>query len=148
MPCPIRSCGIEIHRKTNTLRAMDVVAGQIPHPLATKNTPGGGEALANYLCALANGEGYDACRISAEGAGLSWGHFPRSLDRDPFLNQRSEDLYPCDPRLGAKLRKAFGNQDEADPSDAFVVADRLRMVRICVAPSATPWSHYPRHHPR
>ena len=128
MPHPLL-VGVDVHRRTNTVCVMDVMGRQIGKPLTVNNTPGGSEALVEYLCALADREGHDAFRIAAEATGWYWWHFFCALDRDPLLNQRPVALYPLNPRLVANLKKAYSDQDKTDPSDAFVVADRLRMGR-------------------
>ena len=38
------------------------------------------------------------------------------------------ELYPINPRLTANFKKTFVDLDHCDPIDAFVIADRLRLL--------------------
>jgi len=128
MPNPLL-VGLDVHLKTQSVCVMDVMGAVLDDKLSVPNTPAGAAALADYLQALASRGGYDAFRIAAEATGWYWWHFFRALSDDPRLQQSPLALYPLNPRLVAKLKQAYGDDDKTDPGDAFVVADRLRMGR-------------------
>jgi transposase len=128
MPDPLL-VGLDVHLKTQSVCVMNVMGAVIEDKLTVQNTPAGAEALADYLHALASSGGYDAFHIAAEATGWYWWHFFRALSHDPRLQQSPLALYPLNPRLVAKLKQAYSDDDKTDPGDAFVVADRLRMGR-------------------
>jgi transposase len=128
MPDPLL-VGIDVHHKTQSVCVMNAMGAIIDDKLTVNNTPAGAEALAGYLHALASGGGYDAIHIAAEATGWFWWHFFHALSNDPRLNQSPLALYPLNPRLVAKLKQAYSDDDKTDPGDAFVVADRLRLGR-------------------
>jgi hypothetical protein len=72
---------------------------------------------------------FDAVQIAAEATGWSWWHFFQTLDQAPGLPQWPVALYPLNPRLTANCKKTSVDLDHADPMDAFVIADRLRLGR-------------------
>jgi transposase len=121
--------GVDVHRKRNTVCVMDTMGREIDHQLSVANTPAGTKTLAEHLHALASSEQCDSLRIACEATGWYWWHFFRALDRDPLLRHQPLDLFSLNPRLVAKLKAAYSNDDKTDLTDAFVVADRLRMNR-------------------
>jgi len=133
MPDPLL-VGLDVHRKSHAICVMNVMGAIIDDKLTVHNTPAGAEALASYLHALASRGGYDAFQIAAEATGWYWWHLFRALSRDPRLQQSPLALYPLNPRLVAKLKQAYSDEDKTDPGDAFVVADRLRMGRDLPCP--------------
>lgn len=133
MPNPLL-VGLDVHLKTQSVCVMDLMGAVIDGKLIVPNTPAGATALADYLQALASRGGYDAFHIAAEATGWYWWHFFRALSDDPHLQQSPLALYPLNPRLVAKLKQAYGDDDKTDPGDAFVVADRLRMGRDLPCP--------------
>jgi transposase len=128
MPNPLL-VGIDVHRKTNAVCVMDIMGAVIDDHLIANNTPDGAASLADALDALAERGGYDAFQIAAEATGWYWWHLLRALDQHPRLNQRPTALYALNPRLVAKLKQAYSEDDKTDPTDAFAVAERLRMSR-------------------
>jgi len=128
MPNPLL-VGLDVHRKTNTVCVMNVLGTVLDDQLTVDNTPHGATTLAEYLHALASQGGYDAFHIAAEATGWYWWHLFRTLEEAPLLNQRPVALYPLNPRLVAKLKKTYSDDDKTDPGDALAIADRLRMGR-------------------
>jgi transposase len=128
MPNPLL-VGIDVHRKTNAVCVMDNMGALLDEHLIVDNTPAGADSLADALDALAARGEYDAVRIAAEATGWYWWHLFRALDQHPRLNQRPLALYSLNPRLVSKLKQAYSDDDKTDLTDAFVVADRLRMGR-------------------
>ena len=128
MPNPL-VVGVDVHRKRNTVCVMDAMGQEIEDQMTVANTPAGTQVLAEYLHSLASREHFDSIRVAAEATGWYWWHFFRALDRDPLLSQQPLDLFSLNPRLVSKLRGAYSDDDKTDPTDAFVVADRLRMNR-------------------
>jgi transposase len=72
---------------------------------------------------------FDAVQIAAEATGWYWWHFFQTLDQDPVFQHWPVALYPLNPRLTANFKKTYVDLDHADPIDAFVIADRLRLGR-------------------
>jgi len=133
MPHPLL-VGLDVHLKTQSVCVMNAMGAVLDDRLTVQNTPAGAQALADYLDALASREGYDAFYIAAEATGWYWWHFFRALSNDPRLSQSPVALYPLNPRLVAKLKQTYSDDDKTDPSDAFVVADRLRLGRDLPCP--------------
>ena len=128
MPNPLL-VGIDVHRKTNAVCVMDIMGNLVDEHLIANNTPDGIEFLADTLDALAERGEYDAVQIAAEATGWYWWHLARALSQHPGLNQRPTAIYSLNPRLISKLKQAYSDDDKTDLTDAFVIADRLRMGR-------------------
>jgi transposase len=77
---------------------------------------------------------FDAIHIAAEATGWYWWHFFQTLDQAPGLQPWPVALYPFNPRLTANFKKTYVDLDHAEPIDAFVIADRLRLGRDLPAP--------------
>jgi len=53
----------------------------------------------------------------------------QTLSQDPDLRQWPLTLYPFNPRVAEGFKRAYIDLDKTDPSDAGVIADRLRFGR-------------------
>lgn len=126
--------GVDVHRKNNVVSLMDQQGQQVTKGFRVENNrPGCVDFVQRVAQQVVQGE-FDAIQIGAEATGWYWWHFFQSLSRDPQLNQWPLQLYAFNPRLTASYKKTFSDLDHADPVDAFVVADRLRMGRELPAP--------------
>lgn len=121
--------GVDVHRQTNTVCLMDA-AGHLQGPRRTiDNNRPGAEVLVHQLAHQMAAGDFDAIQIAAEATGWYWWHFFQTLSRDPTLQQWPLQLYPLNPRLTANFAKTYLDHDHTDLSDAFVIADRLRLGR-------------------
>lgn len=126
--------GIDVHRKTNTVSMMNNQGLELrPHATFDNNRPGTQTFIQQIARQVVEGD-FDTIHIAAEATGWYWWHFFQTLDQDPFLNQWPLTLYPFNPRLTANFKKTYVDMDHTDPTDAFVVADRLRLGRDLPAP--------------
>lgn len=121
--------GVDTHRKTNVVSRMDRQGQELAPRSSVDNNRPGTQAFAKELAHLARKGGFDDIQIAAEATGWYWFHFFQTLSQDPVLNQWPLELYPINPRLTANFKKTYVDLDHADPIDAFVVADRLRLGR-------------------
>jgi len=128
--------GADVHRKTNTLSAMDASGREVTPRFRVENNRPGTAAVAQKLNALAAAGGYDAILLAAEATGWYWWHFFRTLAEDPDLQHTPLTLYPFNARLTAHFKKTYADPDKTDSIDAFVVADRLRLGRDLPQPFA------------
>ncbi len=121
--------GADVHRDTNTICLMDGQGREVAPRFTIPNNRPGSEALVHEVaCQVAAGD-FDAIQIAAEATGWYWWHFFQTLDRDPTLQQWPVELYAINPRLTATFTKTYVDRDHTDHSDAFVIADRLRLGR-------------------
>jgi transposase len=128
MPNPLL-VGVDVHRQTNTACLMDA-AGQVLGPrLTIDNNRPGAEVFVRHLAQQVAAGDFDAIQIAAEATGWYWWHFFQTLEHDPLLQHWPLQLYPLNPRLTANFAKTYVDRDHTDTSDAFVIADRLRMGR-------------------
>jgi transposase len=104
------------------------------------NRPGTLSFVRQVAQSVSSGD-FDAIHIAAEATGWYWWHFFQTLDQEPLLKQWPLKLYPFNPRLTASFKKTYVDLDHADPVDAFVAADRLRMGRDLPPPF-----HYEEHY--
>lgn len=128
MPHPLL-VGVDVHRSTNTVCMMDSQGREVLPRFSVENNLPGSQAFIQRVAQQVVAGDFDAIRIAAEATGWYWWHFFQTLDRDPFLNQWPLELYPLNPRLTANFRKTYLDLDHQDLSDAFVIADRLRLGR-------------------
>lgn len=80
------------------------------------------------LEALRQGE-FDSLRLAAEATNWYWFPLFQTLQQDPLLNHWPVACFAFNPRLIAKYKETFSDQDKTDDSDAFLIADRLRLGR-------------------
>jgi hypothetical protein len=113
---------------------MDAQGREVASGVRVENNRPGTEAFAHDLAQRAQAGQCDAIQIAAEATGWYWWHFFQTLEHDPTLQAWPLALYPFNPRLTANYKKTFVDLDHADPVDAFVVADRLRLGRDLPAP--------------
>ena len=126
--------GIDVHRKTNTVCAMDSQGQELTDRFTVDNNlPGTHEFVEQLASIIADGD-FDGIHIAAEATGWYWFHFFQALSHDEFLNQWQVNLYPVNPRLTKNFKKTYVDMEHTDSTDAFIVADRLRMGRDLPAP--------------
>jgi len=121
--------GIDPHRRTNTAQLMNGAGQVLEKPFQFLNNQPGMEAFVKCVKAQVQGGNYDTVRIATEATGWYWFHFFQQLSQEPWLNELPLELYAFNPRLTAKFKETFSETDKNDPTDAFIVADRLRMGR-------------------
>jgi hypothetical protein len=121
--------GVDVHRQTNTGCLMDRDGHLLGRRFTIDNNRPGAEAFVRQVAQQVVAGDFDAIQIAAEATGWYWWHFFQTLSRDPTLQQWPLQLYPLNPRLTANFAKTYVDRDHTDLSDAFVIADRLRMGR-------------------
>jgi transposase len=126
--------GIDPHRKKNVLQLMDSQGQELGSPLRVDNNQPGTVALVEQVVEQMRQGGYERLQLASEATGWYWFHLFQSLSQDPLLNQWPVELYLFNPRVTAKFKQSYGDQDKTDPLDAFVVADRLRFGRDLPVP--------------
>jgi transposase len=126
--------GVDTHRKINAVCLMDAQGQEIGLRFQVDNNRPGTEGLAQALAQQAQAGQFDAIQVAAEATGWYWWHFFQTLEHDSTLTAWPLTLYPFNPRLTANYKKTFVDLDHADPVDAFVIADRLRIGRDLPAP--------------
>jgi transposase len=121
--------GLDVHSQTNRVCLMDQAGEQWGRRFSVANNrPGSQLLIVRLLEALRQGE-FDGLRLAAEATNWYWFPLFQALQRDPLLNDWPLALFAFNPRLIAKYKETFSDQDKTDDSDAFLVADRLRMGR-------------------
>lgn len=121
--------GVDVHRQTNTVCLMDLAGHVLARRHTIDNNRPGAALLVDPLAQKMQAGDFDTIQIAAEATGWYWWHFFQTLSRDPTLQQWPLQLYPLNPRLTANFAKTYVDRDHTDLSDAFVIADRLRMGR-------------------
>jgi transposase len=121
--------GADVHRDTNTICFMDRQGREVAPRITLPNNRPGSVAFVREIAHQVAAGDFDALHIAAEATGWYWWHFFQTLDRDPLLQQMPVELYALNPRLTATFTKTYVDRDHTDHSDAFVIADRLRMGR-------------------
>jgi len=126
--------GIDVHRKTNTVCAMDSQGQELTDRFTVDNNLPGTHEFVEQIASIISDGSFDSIHIAAEATGWYWFHFFHALSQDTFLNQWQMNLYPVNPRLTKNFKKTYVDMDHTDTTDAFIVADRLRMGRDLPAP--------------
>jgi len=121
--------GVDVHRQTNTVCLMNGQGQELAPRFTVENNRPGTEAFIRKVAQQVIDGDFDAIHIAAEATGWYWWHFFQTLEQDSFLNQWPLELYPLNPRLTANFRKTYIDLDHHDLTDAFVIADRLRLGR-------------------
>jgi transposase len=121
--------GLDVHSQTNRVCLMDQAGEQWGRRFSVANNRPGSQLLrVRLLEALRQGE-FDGLRLAAEATNWYWFPLFQALQQDPLLNQWPVALFALNPRLIASYKETFSDRDKTDDSDAFLVADRLRMGR-------------------
>jgi transposase len=121
--------GVDVHRTTHTVCLMDRQGREVARRFTVENNCPGTDALLQQIAPRVVQGDCDAMHLAAEATGWYWGHFFQTLDHAPALQPWPVALDPLHPRLTANGKKTSVDLDPADPSDAFVLADRLRLGR-------------------
>jgi len=121
--------GVDVHRQTNTGCLMDRDGQLLGRRFTIDNNHPGAEAFVRQVAQQVVAGDFDAIQIAAEATGWYWWQFFQTLERDPTLQQWPLQLFALNPRLTANFAKTYVDRDHTDLSDAFVIADRLRMGR-------------------
>jgi transposase len=121
--------GVDVHRQTNTACLMDRDGHPLGRRFTIDNNRPGAEAFVHQVAQQVVAGDFDAIQIAAEATSWYWWQFFQTLERDPTLQQWPLQLFALNPRLTASFAKTYLDHDHTDLSDAFVIADRLRMGR-------------------
>jgi len=126
--------GIDPHRKKNVMQLMDGQGQELGPPLRVDNNRPGTSLFIQQVVEQMQRGGYERLEVASEATGWYWFHLFQSLSQDPLLNQWPVELYLFNPRLTAKFKQSYSDQDKTDLLDAAVVADRLRFGRDLPVP--------------
>jgi len=121
--------GVDVHRTTNTVCLMDRQGHEVARRFIVDNNRPGTETFVRQIAPQVVDGDFEAIHMAAEATSTSWWHFFQTLDHAPALQPWPVALYPFNPRLTANFKKTYVDLDHADPVDAFVMADRLRLGR-------------------
>jgi transposase len=108
---------------------MDRQGQEVARRFTVPNNRPGTDTFIRHLAQQVVDGDFDAIHIAAEATGWYWWHFFQTLDQASGLQPWPVALYPFNPRLTANFKKTYVDLDHADPIDAFVIADRLRLGR-------------------
>jgi transposase len=121
--------GLDVHSQTNRVCLMDQAGESWGRRFSvTNNRPGSQLLIVRLVEALRQGE-FDSLRLAVEATNWYWFPLFQTLQQDPVLSQWPVALFALNPRLIARYKETFSDQDKTDDSDAFLIADRLRMGR-------------------
>jgi len=135
--------GVDPHRQNNVMQLMDSQGQVVGPPLRVANNRPGTVSFVEYLVEQMERGDYETIQIASEATGWYWFHFFQTLSQDPLLNQWPVELYLFNPRLTAKFKQSYGEEDKTDLIDAFVVADRFRFGRDLPVPFAYEETYLP-----
>jgi Transposase len=121
--------GVDVHRATNTVCLMHRQGREVARRFTVANNRPGTDTCIRHLAQQIEDGDFDAMHIAAEATGWYGWHFFQTLDQALRLQPGPVALYPFHPRLTANCKKTSVDLDHADPMDAFVIADRLRLGR-------------------
>jgi len=121
--------GVDPHRATNTSAFMDAHGREVARRCTFPNNRPGTDAFAQQLVQLAQASDCDTIQIATEATGWYWWHFCQALDQHPLLQDWPVEIYAFNPRLTTQFSKTYVDHDHTDPTDAAVIADRLRLGR-------------------
>jgi transposase len=128
MPNPL-FVGVDIALKSQRVCLLDSEGAQQGRRFTVANSRSGTHNLAEQLARVLREGGYDSVRLAAEATGWYWFHLFQCLGSEPALQPWPLQLYALNPRLPAKYKETFSDLDKSDDTDAFVIADRLRIGR-------------------
>jgi len=126
--------GVDVHRRKHVAHLMDQQGNSLSSAIPIENNRPGSEQFAQALAEQMRSGNFDRLQLAAEASGWYWWHFFVHLEASPFLQPYKLELYAINPRLTANFKKTYIDMEHTDATDAFVIADRLRMGRDLPAP--------------
>lgn len=126
--------GVDVHRQNNAIAIMNSQGNEVTPRFRVANNLPGTQEFAHQVAQLMTAGDFDTLVIAAEATGWYWFHFFQTLSQESVLQPWPLTLHPFNPRVTAGFKQAYIDLDKTDPSDAAVVADRLRFGRDLPAP--------------
>lgn len=126
--------GVDVHSQTNRTCVMDSQGRERGRRFSVANNRPGTQALIGHIVQAMNEGDFDSVCLAAEATNWYWLPFFHTLSQDPRLQDWPLTLYAFNPRLTARYKEIFCDQDKTDSSDAWVIAERLRNGRQLPSP--------------
>ncbi len=133
--------GVDVHLVNNRVCLMDSQGAEIGRRFTVANNGPGTQSFVTRLVQVLQPGPFDSLALAAEATGWYWFHLFQALSEAPALQPWPCRLYALNPRLPAKYKEVYSDLDKTDDSDAFVIADRLRMGRDLPPPFALQPTH-------
>jgi transposase len=125
-PPQVLVVGVDPHRATHMVCVMDRDGREVCQRFRISNNRVGVQQLAHRLNDVAQSGRFDHIQLATEATNWYWlGMFCTLRQASPL----PVELHAINPRLSANFKKALMTDDHTDASDAFVIAERLRMGR-------------------
>jgi len=121
--------GVDVHNQTNHIALLDQAGAPVGKQFTVCNNRPGAQVLVSRLVQTLREGDFDGLRLAAEATNWYWFPLFQTLSQDPVLQHWPVSLFALNPRLVAKYKETFTDQDKTDASDAFLIADRLRLGR-------------------
>lgn len=120
--------GIDVSLKSNQVCAINFNQDKIFN-LSFSNTPNGSELLVSKVLETINQHHFDKIIFAMECTGVYYMHIASFLSTNEFLNNLHSTVYTVNAKSIDKYKDSFIDVEKTDPTDAFIIADFVRVGR-------------------
>lgn len=120
--------GIDVSLKTNQVCAINFNQDKLFN-ISFCNTPTGSEKLVQKIVDLVNEHHFTKIIFAMECTGVYYIHIASFLSTNVILNNLNSEVYTINAKSIDKYKESFIDMEKTDPSDAFIIADFVRVGR-------------------
>lgn len=122
--------GVDLALKTNHVVIIDTTGKQLASFPVTNDLTGA-QKLREHILLFVEQYAATTVAIGMEATGLLWHHLHQFLLEEPILNKVcTVNVYTINPVIINGFKKSFKKLDKTDPTDAFVIAQRVRFGEL------------------
>ncbi len=122
--------GIDVHAEKNSCGFTDDKGNRLNKIFSVFNNLPGAEELEKRIDLTMKESAFDTFMIATEASSFLDLHLVDYLANSKNLSKYSPLIYQFNPKLTARLKKAYADIDKTDDIDPFVIADRLRFGHL------------------
>jgi len=120
--------GIDVSLDTNQVCAMNYNQ-DVFFNKSFKNTVTGSEELVNNVLSVISSKKFSHLTVCMESTSIYFFHIANYLSTDNQLAQYNCKVYCVNPKMIANYKKSYLDRPKNDPSDAWLIADYVRVGR-------------------
>lgn len=120
--------GIDVSLKSNQVCAINFNQDNLLN-LSFDNTLTGSEKLIEKILQLVNKSNFNKIIFAMECTGVYYIHIASALSTNPLLNNLNTFVYTVNAKSIDKYKDSYIDIEKTDPSDAFIIADFIRVGR-------------------
>lgn len=120
--------GIDVSLKSNQVCALNFNHDKLLN-LSFDNTPSGSDKLVDNIVNIVNEHNFSKVIFAMECTGVYYIHIAAFLSTNAILNSLNSVVYTVNAKSIDKYKDSYIDIEKTDPSDAFIIADFIRVGR-------------------